>query len=127
MDLHDDIYPRRKESPKTISGKLWWLLKKYAHNTKIFILRNKSSIDILFIVIYLIEQALFVYFMFTAKYSVKSLATIFILVLMSTMAIERVLMELRYTTLNKQINILTRTLKEALANYKAVLGKIKLK
>lgn len=89
-------------------------------------LRNKSSIDILFILIYLIEQSSFIYFMYIEKYSMKSLATMFILVLMSTMAIERVLMELRYTTLNKQISMSTQTkseLRNALTRYKSFLDK----
>jgi len=112
MDIIGELYPKRKENPKTISGNLLWFTEKSAHNCKHFILRNKTFIDVLFISIYLIEQSIFLYFVLESIYSVRTLSTIFILTLLTTMAIERSLMELRYTSLNKEVSILTNQAKE---------------
>ncbi len=107
MNFIDKLYPKRKEIPKTCSGKVCWFFEKSAHNAKHFILRNKTHIDIIFILIYLVEQALLIYFTYTEKYSFKAISSLFILTLLSTMAVERALMELRYTALNEIINRLT--------------------
>ena len=106
MNDFNELYQKRKENPKTINGKILWIIEKSAHNFKCFILRNKTCIDILFILVYLIEQAVFLYLIIEGI-SVKTISTIFILILLTTMAIERALMELRYTSLNKEISILT--------------------
>lgn len=107
MNLSDESYFKRKENPRTVSGKFLWFIEKSAHNCKCFILRNKTCMDISFILIYLIEQAIFLYLIFKKGYAIQILSSIFILILLTTMAIERSLMELRYTSLNKEISTLT--------------------
>ena len=119
MHFSDQIYPKREEKPKTLGGIFCWYIEKTIHNYKHLLLRNKSFTDIIFILTYLTEQAIFIYFMFTEKYSAKTLTSFFVLFLLTTMAIEKVLMELRYTTLkeftnklvNNNLNLTNKTIK----------------
>ena len=103
MSYSNNLYPKRFENPKTISGKFIWIMEKSAHNIKHFILRNKFFMEIVFVLIYLVEQAGFLYLLYIEKFNFKTTASLFILILLSTMAIEKVLMELRYTALNKEL------------------------
>lgn len=102
---NNNIYPKIFEKPQTISGKLIWFIEKSAHNLKHFVLRNKFFMDIVFILIYLTEQAGFLYLLYIERFNFKTTASLFVLILLSTMAIEKVLMELRYTALNKELVI----------------------
>lgn len=104
MNVGDVLYPKRKESPKRFCGKLLWALEKCSHNFKHFSLRNKYSIEILFILLYFIEQAIFIYMIYSAKDPLK-ITTYFVLILLSTMAIEKMLMELRFSTLKEYVTI----------------------
>ena len=105
MDVLDTIYPKRKENPKIIFGRLLWWFERSAHNCKYFILRNKTVIDILFIATYLIEQLVFLYIIFSSRfnYNPRTIAAIFIIVLLSTMALEKSLMELRLLAMSKGV------------------------
>mgnify|MGYP001575609743 CR=1 FL=1 len=124
MNSSNDLYPKLSENPKTTSGKIIWFVEKSAHNLKHFILRNKFFMDIIFILIYLFEQAGFLYLLYIEMFNFKTTASLFVLILLSTMAIEKVLMELRYTTLNKEL-VVSNEEKEDL--WGTVNGFIKLK
>lgn len=102
MNIGDILYPKRKETPKSWCGKLLWKLEKCSHNLKHFSLRNKYSVELLFIFLYLMEQAIFVYAIYSSKDSLKT-TTYFVLILLSTMAIEKIIMELRYSTLKEYV------------------------
>ncbi|MAF50718.1 MAG: hypothetical protein CMH64_01375 [Nanoarchaeota archaeon] len=106
MELSDEIYPKRKEDPRTKCGKIWWNIERCAHNSKHFILRNKTVLDLFFIIIYLVEQLGFLYVILVFDYNSRSIAAIFIIILLSTMAVEKILMELRFVTLNKGFDML---------------------
>lgn len=108
MDVSDEIYSKRKENPKTLSGKFLWWFEKYVHNLKHFILRNKTFVDNFFVILYLFEQIIFLYLILSpkSKYEPQIIAAVFIIILLFTMAIEKSLMELRFITLNRTIALL---------------------
>ena len=80
--------------------------------------------DIIYILIYLFEQAGFLYLLYIEMFNFKTTASLFVLILLSTMAIEKVLMELRYTTLNKELVVSNEEKEDLLGT---VNGFIKLK
>lgn len=81
-----------------------WKIKKCFHNLKHFSLRNKYSVELLFILLYLLEQAGFIYAIYSTEDPLK-VTTYFVLILLSTMAIEKMLMELRFSTLKEYVAI----------------------
>ena len=102
MNVGDILYPKRKETPKSWNGRLIWKIEKCSHNLKHFSLRNKYSVEILFTSLYLVEQAIFVYKLHSSIDPLKT-TTYFVLILLSTMAIEKIIMELHYSTLKEYV------------------------
>jgi hypothetical protein len=123
MEMSYEIHPKRKENPKTSSGKLLWVLEKSMHNLRHFILRNKTIVDYGFITIYLLEQLGFLYLILSPRiiYDERTITAIFIAILLSTMAFEKVLLELRLSTTNQGIVLL----KEKNYRMKSLLDKYK--
>ena len=82
--------------PKLLSGHiLLWLHKNWT-NFKIFFLKHKNFFEIMFLLVYGLEQIVFIYALSFLGYS-SLIVAVYITILISTIGLERTLMNVRYS------------------------------
>jgi len=90
---------------ETVSGKLFWFFEKNWQNFRKFFHRNDTLFDIVFLLIYFIEQLLLVYFILIFRENLEYLPyipTFFALMLLTTVGIHRLVMESKNRFISEQ-------------------------
>lgn len=90
----------------SIHGIICKELQKCWYNLRLFAYLNRTIFEVVFILIYSIEQVLLVYFAFNAKglESFSFIVSIFAIIVLTTFAFHKLLMESRIKMLENEVN-----------------------
>ena len=97
----------------SINGKVFYLLERLYQNSRKFYHRNYSLFDILFLLLYFLEQIFLIYFLFKFSSYVSEIVSIFAIVVITTISIQKTILDSKnkeikeaYTDLSMSYNIL---------------------
>jgi len=97
----------------SINGKVFYLLERLYQNLRKFYHRNYSLFDILFLLLYFLEQIFLIYFLFKFSSYVSEIVSIFAIVVITTISIQKTILDSKnkeikeaYTDLSMSYNIL---------------------
>ena len=102
----------KKEKPKMLSGKIFLWLHKNWTNHKIFFLRHKTFFEIIFLISYGLEQVLVILALIRWTEHFFTVIAIYTAILISTIGLERTLMNFRYGDLREKSFEQTHTIME---------------
>lgn len=104
---------------KSFNGKTFYLLERFYQNLRKFYHRNYSLFEILFLLLYLLEQVLLIYFLFKLPEYTSEVVSIFAIVVITSISVQKTILDSKnkeikdaYTDLSISYNILLSEYKE---------------
>lgn len=113
---------------KSISGKIFYLLEKIWQNFRIFFHNNDSLFELIFLLIYFLEQLGLVYFIMLFKEDMVKLpyiVTFFALILLTTVGVHRLIMESKNRFIKEKYDTFKLRYHKLGSDYKSLEGMYK--
>jgi ABC-type transport system involved in cytochrome bd biosynthesis fused ATPase/permease subunit len=85
-------------------GFLFRGIGKFWHNLRMFAYYNKTIVELFFIFLYASEQAALIWITFNLKVQLGYIVSLFALVVLTTFALQKVIMESRIRILENEVN-----------------------